>query len=301
MEQDDAEARIIELERYLAEQKRNRRSWNVSRPAEPAKRPVVTPEQVRNMTFSKPPAGKRGYNEDEVDAFLDRVSAALGDTTGNSLSPEQLRNMTFSKPPLGSRGYDEDEVDVFLDLVEQDMRRRATGANQGSHQGALPPPPQAAVPLPGPPTQQTRRGRGWLTIVCGLILGGLTLWVIADAAYGLWVLQFGTPASVELVQCERHAGTKGGVLPSNCTALWRQDDGSVRTVTVHSPQHRFNQDVDVHVRGGQAYASWSAEGFLFLGGSAFLGLIVWWTWPSRRSTASRSDDPGMRPGAKHLR
>ena len=32
----------------------------------------LTPADVHNVAFSKPPIGKRGYNEDEVDAFLDR-------------------------------------------------------------------------------------------------------------------------------------------------------------------------------------------------------------------------------------
>jgi DivIVA domain-containing protein len=34
---------------------------------------ALTPADVPNVAFSKPPIGKRGYNEDEVDAFLDRV------------------------------------------------------------------------------------------------------------------------------------------------------------------------------------------------------------------------------------
>ena len=29
----------------------------------------LTPADVHNVAFSKPPIGKRGYNEDEVDAF----------------------------------------------------------------------------------------------------------------------------------------------------------------------------------------------------------------------------------------
>src|ERR1700709_93219 len=37
----------------------------------------LTPADVRNVAFSKPPIGKRGYNEDEVDAFLDLVEAEL--------------------------------------------------------------------------------------------------------------------------------------------------------------------------------------------------------------------------------
>jgi DivIVA domain-containing protein len=79
MGQDDPEKRIAELERQLAE----------LRPAgEPGANQgsktaggCLTPEQVRNVAFSKPPLGKRGYNEAEVDAFLDRVEAALARLT----------------------------------------------------------------------------------------------------------------------------------------------------------------------------------------------------------------------------
>jgi len=38
----------------------------------------LTPADVHNVAFSKPPIGKRGYNEDEVDAFLDLVETELG-------------------------------------------------------------------------------------------------------------------------------------------------------------------------------------------------------------------------------
>lgn len=38
---------------------------------------VLTPVQVRGVVFSKPPIGKPGYHEDEVDAFLDAVEAEL--------------------------------------------------------------------------------------------------------------------------------------------------------------------------------------------------------------------------------
>ncbi len=37
----------------------------------------LTPADVANVAFSKPPLGKRGYHEDEVDAFLDLVEAEL--------------------------------------------------------------------------------------------------------------------------------------------------------------------------------------------------------------------------------
>jgi DivIVA domain-containing protein len=37
----------------------------------------LMPADVRTVTFSKPPLGKRGYHEEEVDAFLDLVQAEL--------------------------------------------------------------------------------------------------------------------------------------------------------------------------------------------------------------------------------
>src|ERR1700761_5607303 len=37
----------------------------------------LTPADVHNAAFKKPPIGKRGYDEDEVDAFLDLIEAEL--------------------------------------------------------------------------------------------------------------------------------------------------------------------------------------------------------------------------------
>ncbi|HEX8758551.1 MAG TPA: DivIVA domain-containing protein, partial [Pseudonocardiaceae bacterium] len=37
----------------------------------------LTPADVYNVAFRKPPLGKRGYHEDEVDAFLDLVGAEM--------------------------------------------------------------------------------------------------------------------------------------------------------------------------------------------------------------------------------
>ena len=114
MDRDDPEKRISELERRLAEPRLAAKNWRSAL----ARGGALTPEQVRNVAFSKPPFGKRAYNENEVDAFLDRVAAALQDPTGRTLTAEQVRNVAFSKPPIGKRGYNEDEVDAFLDHVE---------------------------------------------------------------------------------------------------------------------------------------------------------------------------------------
>src|SRR4051794_15820655 len=37
----------------------------------------LTPAAVHDVAFSKPPIGMQGYNEDEVNAFLDLVEAEL--------------------------------------------------------------------------------------------------------------------------------------------------------------------------------------------------------------------------------
>ena len=47
----------------------------------------LTPADVHNVAFSKPPIGKRGYNEDEVDQFLDFVEAELSRLIGENTEP----------------------------------------------------------------------------------------------------------------------------------------------------------------------------------------------------------------------
>ncbi|GAC1396945.1 MAG: hypothetical protein NVSMB60_06470 [Mycobacterium sp.] len=171
--EDDPEKRIAELERQLAEPLAERRAAGapgVNRgsqrgafnappqagfPPPPSGRSALTtggyltPERVRIITFSKPPVGKRGYNEAEVDMFLDLVVAALRDTTTRILTPEQVRSIAFSKPPLGKRGYSDAEVDAFLDRVEEQLT---------SQHRAAPPAPQAEFPPPMAQMQRQQAG-----------------------------------------------------------------------------------------------------------------------------------------------
>jgi DivIVA domain-containing protein len=91
----------------------------------PAQR--VTAADVRAVRFGKPPFGKRGYDEAEVDDFLRRLAEALAQGPGSAaLTGTDVHEVAFRKPRLGSRGYDEDEVDAFLDLAEGELRWRAT-------------------------------------------------------------------------------------------------------------------------------------------------------------------------------
>jgi DivIVA domain-containing protein len=75
----------------------------------------LTAQDVRYATFGKPPWGKRGYNNDEVDSFLQQAASRI-DGYGH-LSADDVHAVCFSKPPIGQRGYNEDEVDAFLDKI----------------------------------------------------------------------------------------------------------------------------------------------------------------------------------------
>ncbi|GAA0577696.1 cell wall synthesis protein Wag31 [Paractinoplanes ferrugineus] len=71
----------------------------------------LTPADIHNMAFKKPPMGKRGYDEEEVDAFLDEVEQelirlleennALSDTLsrgggGGGMAPSNSSNMALN-------------------------------------------------------------------------------------------------------------------------------------------------------------------------------------------------------------
>jgi DivIVA domain-containing protein len=85
----------------------------------------LTAADVHDVAFSKPPLFKRGYNEDEVDALLERVEEALRDPAGrHGITAAELDGVRFSKPPIGKRGYNEDDVDAFLDRVRIEFTRR---------------------------------------------------------------------------------------------------------------------------------------------------------------------------------
>ena len=61
-----------------------------------------------------------GYDEIEVDDFIDRIVAGL-DGTGPALPLDEIRDKLFSTTRLGP-GYDEQDVDAFLDEIERRLR-----------------------------------------------------------------------------------------------------------------------------------------------------------------------------------
>jgi DivIVA domain-containing protein len=82
---------------------------------------VLTADELRNMTFDKPPWGKRGYDEKSV---RDLVALAARRLDGRGhLSAADVRAVRFNKPKLGKRGYDENQVDALLHQIASAIAR----------------------------------------------------------------------------------------------------------------------------------------------------------------------------------
>src|SRR3954453_2586510 len=68
----------------------------------------LTPADVHNVAFKKPPIGKRGYDEDEVDEFLDLVETELSrlieENNDLKARPEADRPKAAESPPADGPG-----------------------------------------------------------------------------------------------------------------------------------------------------------------------------------------------------
>jgi DivIVA domain-containing protein len=66
----------------------------------------LTPADVHNVAFKKPPIGKRGYDEEEVDAFLDEVERELARLIeeNNDLRAQMERGGGPARVPAGPGG-----------------------------------------------------------------------------------------------------------------------------------------------------------------------------------------------------
>jgi len=158
-----------------------------------ARRPEqrVKASDVRAVQFGKPPFGRRGYDEIEVDDFLRKVTDALAQTRGvPPLDPEEVHQVAFRKPRLGSRGYDEDEVDAFLDLVEAELRWRSSAEGQAeiaaSAGGSGYAPLAGMVGLPGGPGPVAPAGPAVRAVTVALLAdrGRMLVTELADPTTG---------------------------------------------------------------------------------------------------------------------
>src|SRR5215468_5277719 len=96
----------------------------------------LTPADVHNVAFKKPPIGKRGYDEEEVDAFLDEVERELARLIeeNNELRAQVERG--GGRPPAGPGGPGGDprlaaelnELKMQLDRTQRDKQEAERAA-----------------------------------------------------------------------------------------------------------------------------------------------------------------------------
>jgi DivIVA domain-containing protein len=93
----------------------------------------LMPADVANVSFSTPPIGKRGYHEDEVDAFLDLVQAELARLI-------------------------QENTDLRNQIAQRDAQRRAGPVDTGGDLRPVGPPGPVMVSIRPPMTEQTSPG-----------------------------------------------------------------------------------------------------------------------------------------------
>jgi DivIVA domain-containing protein len=102
----------------------------------------LTPADVHNVAFSKPPIGKRGYNEDEVDAFLDLVENELTRLIEENADLRQ-RVAELDQDLAGARTGGSSQPTQSIPLYEPEPEPAPAPAPQPVYEA--PPAPQAAA------------------------------------------------------------------------------------------------------------------------------------------------------------
>jgi DivIVA domain-containing protein len=121
----------------------------------------LTPADVHNVVFKKPPIGKRGYDEDDVDAFLDEVERELARLIeeNNDLKAQVERGRTGgpAAAPAAAAGADPDvrrlhaengELKQQVERLRQETQqaKQAAAAAQQQAQNAQSQVPNTALP-----------------------------------------------------------------------------------------------------------------------------------------------------------
>jgi DivIVA domain-containing protein len=95
----------------------------------------LTPADVHNVAFKKPPIGKRGYDEEEVDAFLDEVERELARLIeeNNELRAQAERGRAGGPPPAaGDMRHTGELADLKTQLDR--IQREKAAAEQAARQ-----------------------------------------------------------------------------------------------------------------------------------------------------------------------
>jgi DivIVA domain-containing protein len=97
----------------------------------------LTPADVHNVAFKKPPIGKRGYDEEEVDAFLDEVERELARLIeeNNELRAQSERGRVGGPPVGGDMRHTGELADLKTQLDR--LQREKAAAEQAARQMQL--------------------------------------------------------------------------------------------------------------------------------------------------------------------
>jgi DivIVA domain-containing protein len=104
----------------------------------------LTPADVHNVAFSKPPIGKRGYNEDEVDAFLDLVENELTRLIEENSDLRQRVSELDQELSAARSGGAVPQPTAAIPLYQPEPEPEPT---------PTPSPTTTAVPIPAPTTE----------------------------------------------------------------------------------------------------------------------------------------------------
>ncbi|MCM6774639.1 DivIVA domain-containing protein [Nocardia sp. CDC159] len=94
---------------------------------------LLTPEDVQRLRFSPPPRDHAGYDADEVDVFLDRITTTLAHTGPNGLTSHDVRTVNFGLAHAGTAAYSIEEVDSFLDVVARTLEAEEAARETAAH------------------------------------------------------------------------------------------------------------------------------------------------------------------------
>jgi DivIVA domain-containing protein len=140
-------------------------------PAQEHMQPLAEWVETREFSTTRQPPG---YDEEEVDAFLDAIRDTFLGIREPSLTPDEIRKIKFSTTRLRP-GYDEEEVDAFLDEAEVRLAAQAGARVRPARQRSA-----AADPAATQPAGRSGASRLLLLLIVGLatagVVIGLTRW-----------------------------------------------------------------------------------------------------------------------------
>jgi DivIVA domain-containing protein len=89
----------------------------------------LTPADIQNMAFKSPPAGRRGYGEEEVDAFLDEVEQELSrlieenSTLRTRAVPQPAGDLNALRGMLAQLTADRDRAEQHARELQAELER----------------------------------------------------------------------------------------------------------------------------------------------------------------------------------